>query len=370
MKPPQDNPHQGQPIDPANWLSALPDDVPISDINIPGSHNAAAINTQGPTRWACQRHSITEQLQKGIRLLDIRLKPKRRRSPSHKASLADDRNRHNAGRPNHDTNAPEYYFLTCHGHLGPFGANEFQSLESLLEECTNYLKANPRETIIMTIRIDDWRQARTKDHSQILKSLKASLSHLPLLLTPKIPTLKDCRGRIFLINRINDDPALGVPITIPDNTPGTMLQPTAHRQYEVYIQDQYKRLNRRDPEAHKFRLTIEAQEKKPKGAILLNFASGTKPFGRFVYIMQELSAYLVHQAANPAASTTASQAAGTKASARSKPIGWLLLDYPFGTAKQTTEMQTTAGQGPTGLIPLIIASNYPPASSPTHYPAI
>jgi len=309
-------------IDPASWLSALPDDVPISDINLPGSHNAAAINTQRPTRWACQRHSITEQLQRGIRLLDIRLKPKRRQNT--------------------------YDLLTCHGHLGPFGANEFQTLESLMQECTAFLKSSPSETIIMTIQIDDWRRTPTKAYAQILESLKTKLSRLPLLRTPKIPTLKDCRGRIFLINRINDDPALGVPITIPDNTPGTMLRPTAQRQYEVYVQDQYKRLNKRNPGAHKLRLTIEAQEKRPKNALLLNFASATKPFGRFVYIMQELSVYLVHQSASPG-----------------RQLGWLLLDYPFGTAKQATAKQAT-----TDLIPLIIASNYPLASAPTHYPAI
>ena len=295
-----------QHIDPARWLSTLPDDLPICDINIPGSHNAAAIDTQRPTRWACQRHSITEQLQKGIRLLDIRLKPKRL-----------------------NTN---YTFTTCHGHLGPFGANEFQPLDEVLEECTSFLKSNPSETIIMTIQIDDWRRTRTKDHPQINQALKATLTNHPLLRTPNIPTLKDCRGHIFLINRINDDPALGVPIDIPDNTPGTTLPTTAHRYYEVYIQDQYKKLNKRDPEAHKLRLTIEAFENKRKDALLLNFASGTKPFGRFVYIMEELSEYLTTQ--------------------HPKQIGWLLLDYPFGprAASHATTRPVTPD--------LIIASNY------------
>lgn len=290
------------PTNLARWLSALPDKLPICDINIPGSHNAAAINTKRTTHWACQRHSITEQLQKGIRLLDIRLKPKRRNET--------------------------YDFLTCHGHLGPFGANEFQSLESLLEECTTFLQASPKETIIMTIQIDDWRRTRAKDHPQIIQALQARLTRLPLLRTPTMPTLKDCRGRIFLINRINDDPVLGTPIDIPDNTPGITLQPTAQRHYEVHVQDQYKKLNRRDPEAHKLRLTIEAFEKHKKGALLLNFASGTKPFGRFVYIMKELSQYFTRQ--------------------RPSRIGWLLLDYPFGTMKQKQ----------LDLPALIIASNY------------
>lgn len=291
-----------QHIDPTRWLSDLSDDLPICDINIPGSHNAAAINMKRPTRWTCQCHSITEQLEKGIRLLDIRLKPKRL-----------------------NTN---YTFTTCHGHLGPFGANEFQPLDEVLEECTNFLSANPGETIIMTIQIDDWRRTRPKDHPQINQALKATLTNHPLLRTPNMARLKDCRGRIYLINRINDDPVLGVPINIPDNTSGTTLEPTAQRHYEVYIQDQYKRLNKRRPEAHKLRLTVEAFENKHKGAMLLNFASGTKPFGRFVYIMEDLSQYFARQ--------------------HPKQIGWILLDYPFNTSPQN----------PTDLPTLIIASNY------------
>jgi hypothetical protein len=330
MSKPHDNPPPGRPIDPARWLSALPDDLPICDINVPGSHNAAAINPERPTRWACQRHSITEQLQKGIRLLDIRLKPKKRRKPRvPQPDYATSARHPPTGQPTHEADAPAYEFTTCHGHLGPFGANEFQPLSEVLEECTSFLSANPGETIIMTIQIDDWRRAPKQNHPQIIQVLKTTLTRVPLLRTPDMPTLKACRGRIFLINRINDDPALGVPINIPDNTPGTSLEPTAQRHYEVYVQDQYKKLNRRNPEAHKQRLTLEAQERKRPGALLLNFASATKPFGRFVYIMEELSQYLTGQ--------------------QPKQIGWLLLDYPFGTQQQAK----------TNLPALIIASNYP-----------
>jgi hypothetical protein len=86
-------------------MSALPDDILISDINIPGSHNAAAINTRRRTRWACQDHSISEQLEKGIRLLDIRLKPKKQ-------------HRHTAA-------GTAFDFVTCHGHLGLAGAKPY-----------------------------------------------------------------------------------------------------------------------------------------------------------------------------------------------------------------------------------------------------
>ena len=291
-------------------MSTLPDDLPIGEINIPGSHNAAAINTTRPTRWACQAHSITEQLEKGIRLLDIRLKPKNRRGPS--------------------TSQPDpvqWDFITCHGHLGLFGANEFQPFAEIAAECTGFLDANPTETIIMTIQIDDWRQTRPQDRPHILQSLQTRIAALPLVTGPSIPilgdspcipTLGESRGRIYLLNRINDDPALGVPIKIPNNTPGGIIAPVAARNYEVYVQDQYKKLNKRHPEAHKLRLTIAAFEKKRPGMVLLNFASATKPFGRFVYIMRELTEYF------------------TQTQPQNTPFGWLFLDYPFTTHDDKT----------------------------------
>jgi hypothetical protein len=295
-------------------MSSLPDALLISEINIPGSHNAAAINTTKRTRWACQDRSITAQLAGGIRLLDIRLKPKKRQK--------------------------SYYFVTCHGHLGLFGANEFQSLDELLDECTAFLKANPAETLIMTIKIDDWRRTRTADRTTILETLKTHLAHLPivsvphgplaphdpLIATAHLPTLGACRGKIYLINRINDDPALGVPLNIPDNTPGTLLPPTAHRHYPVYVQDQYKDLNRKDPEAHKLELTIAATKNRRPGTVLLNFASATKPLGRFVYITLPIPS-------KPAA------------------LGWLFLDYAFTIHD--------SGRPATADLPTrIIASNY------------
>src|ERR1700722_19909498 len=138
------------------WMTALPDDIPISELSIPGTHNSAAINTTRPTLWACQSHSITEQLKRGIRLLDIRLKPKPR-----------------------STN--DFEFKTCHGRLGLFGANEFQSFDEVQKECIDFLRENPGETIIMIVKIDDWRRTRPVRRPQILQQLQAALNHLPLL---------------------------------------------------------------------------------------------------------------------------------------------------------------------------------------------
>jgi hypothetical protein len=288
-------------------MTALPDDIPISELSIPGTHNSAAINTTRPTLWACQCHSITEQLNRGIRLLDIRLKPK-------------------------TISQNDVEFKTCHGRLGFFGANEFQSFDEVLEECIQFLKENPGETVIMIVKIDDWRRIRPARHPQILRQLQDVLNRLPLLTVPHLPALGECRGRLYLINRINDDPALGVPLNIPDNTPGASLAPTISRHYPVYVQDQYKALDYRKPEAHKLRLTLGAFNHKSPGAVLLNFASGTKPVFQFVYIMREL----FNQLDQPS---------------HLQYSGWLFLDYALTT-------YTTGHNETLDLPTLFIAANF------------
>ncbi|HWB93906.1 MAG TPA: phosphatidylinositol-specific phospholipase C domain-containing protein, partial [Puia sp.] len=240
------------------WMTVLPDDLPISEINIPGAHNAAAIHPVRRTRWACQCHPIGEQLRRGIRLLDIRLKPKVR---SGRASMQS----RQGGR--------RYEFVTCHGRRGLPGQNEFQRFETLQKECVDFLQENPGETIIMSIQVDDWRRVRRGDRAQVLEVLRRQLHEWPIFAPAHLPTLGECRGKIFLINRINDDPTLGVPLDIPDNTPGATLPATEDRRYEVYVQDQYRGLDRRNPEAHKLRLTLGAFEQKKAGVVLLNFAS-------------------------------------------------------------------------------------------------
>lgn len=301
------------------WMTALPDDIPISELSILGTHNSAAINTIRPTLWTCQCHSITEQLNRGIRLLDIRLKPKPR------------------NRSTRQTNAPvipenDFEFKTCHGRLGLPRANEFQSFVEVQKECIDFLKENPGETIIMTIRIDDWRSIRPVQHPLILQKLRDVVGRLPLLTVPHLPTLGECRGRVYLINRINDDPVLGVPLEIPDNTPGATLAPTIGRHYQVYVQDQYKALDYFNPEAHKLRLTLEAFHHKKPGAVLLNFASATKPAFQFVYIMRELVNHLDQLS-------------------RLQYPGWLFLDYAL-TAYTTGYHQSL------DLSTLFIAANF------------
>jgi len=56
----------------ADWMAALPDDVPVTDIFIPGTHDSLA--TSGGDLAECQSWDLAQQLHAGLRVFDIRPK--------------------------------------------------------------------------------------------------------------------------------------------------------------------------------------------------------------------------------------------------------------------------------------------------------
>src|SRR5690606_14158510 len=57
---------------PADWMGALPGDLRLDQLSIPGTHDTCAF--YGGPLIACQRMPLKQQLEAGIRFLDIRCK--------------------------------------------------------------------------------------------------------------------------------------------------------------------------------------------------------------------------------------------------------------------------------------------------------
>ena len=56
-----------------NWMSSVADDTLIEDMNIPGTHDTMALYSIGDLAGKCQSLSLKDQLNIGVRFLDIRL---------------------------------------------------------------------------------------------------------------------------------------------------------------------------------------------------------------------------------------------------------------------------------------------------------
>lgn len=291
----------------ANWLEMVDISTPLSDINLPGTHDSAAINTWIATFYSCQNKTITEQLEFGIRVLDIRLKAK----------------------PHDNT----YDIVTCHGDIGggDRSYNEYQSFKSVLEECKYFLIQHGTETIVMSLKFDDWDETAK---AAILDVLKTTLAGFPTLASKDLPTLGAARGKIVLLNQFDGDPTVyGAPISWSGNTSGQLVAATSKRSYPVYVQDHYKDVDAAQKLAQVWNAALEKQDNR----VVLNFVSAVQggiPLAG-LYIDRELLGKF-----------------GTfRAAERPAKFGWMLCDFPF-------RGRSTDKYGIVTIADFIIASNF------------
>lgn len=289
----------------ARWMANLSGSLAISEINIPGTHDSAAINTWSPVViYACHNISITKQLEYGIRLLDVRLKVSQSGST--------------------------YTFVTCHGKLP---GSTYQDFPSLMEECKQFLLSYPKEVILMCLKMDNW-NGLEGNKVAVIAALQSLLTAYPISsTTPSMVNLGAVRGKVVLFNRLSSN-KLGVPIGWPDNTSGIYKAPTVARSWGLYAQDQWEGLPLVHPTAKKTELVTAAFGQKKAGEVVWNFASATWYAALGVYVMPNLLNYF-----------------GEK-TGPNRPVtfGWTLFDYAFN--KYTTDTY-----GPLDVVTIIIESN-------------
>ena len=93
-----------------------------------------------------------------------------------------------------------FKFATCHGDKGLLMKyNQFQSLDSLLEECRKFLKDFDSEAIVIRVRVDDTKDV-TDDYSESLNKKLKSYHHYE---GREIPTLGDLRTKFYYLNQVD-----------------------------------------------------------------------------------------------------------------------------------------------------------------------
>ena len=201
-----------------SWMKNLIDETPLSAISIPGTHNSPTYHRALPS-VRCQVVPIREQLQQGVRFLDIRVQPESPLDPS-KDEL-----------------------ILVHG-VFPISLMGKRFFRDAVNEVLLFLKQNRSETIIMSIKREGPGEATDAQLSRILLDYYAGdLSEW--FTAPRIPTLGEARGKILLIRRFGLDDGLknewggaGWGINAEawaDNTPNAMC-PSG----DICIQDFYE----------------------------------------------------------------------------------------------------------------------------------
>ncbi|HSC68277.1 MAG TPA: phosphatidylinositol-specific phospholipase C domain-containing protein [Cellvibrio sp.] len=165
-------------VDPRNWMARLPDDYTINQLTVPGSHDTgtAAITGRADNSVArariCQGLSISQQLNIGIRFLDIRVNKSRNFEIMHEG-----------------TPTATWFWDDC------------------LIPVMTFLNENPNETVLLCVK--DEHGSTNEFHDDILQMLAAApyqyiksrvcTSHVP-------PKLGDLRGKLVLLRRYWIDP--------------------------------------------------------------------------------------------------------------------------------------------------------------------
>jgi 1-phosphatidylinositol phosphodiesterase len=152
-------------ISATGWMQSLPDNYLLSQLSIPGSHDAGARFEPVAGTAKCQSLTIAEQLNAGIRFLDIRCR--------------------------HIDNA----FAIHHGSI-------YQNLnfDDVLNACFTFLNSNPGECIVMCVKEEYDATNNTRTFEQTFDTYtQKNPSHW--YQGAAIPTLGSVRGKIVLARR-------------------------------------------------------------------------------------------------------------------------------------------------------------------------
>ena len=210
----------------ADWMAELDDGLRLNELVLPGTHDSATQYVQLAFFSKCQALSIGEQLEAGYRYLDIRL------------GFDDAR----------DMKTKElklmHGFTSCKAGSLPWG--EALYLDAVLEQCYAFLKAHPTETVVFAVKQEHGDESVAEFETWLDGYLKQNEDLW--LLTDKLPTLGEARGKLVLLRRYEDEADLGaragVPLLWPnqngheDTTKHT--EKTDNGSYRLWVQDRYE----------------------------------------------------------------------------------------------------------------------------------
>ena len=158
--------------DPASWMAQLNGCVPLSKINLPGTHNSTARYIALPFWCKCQDMSIRGQLDCGVRYLDIRLELKKGRL-----------------RLVHSV-------IDCRSSPRPFSK---LYADDVIEQLKDFLCANPTETVLLCVNRDDGADDKAT-FDAFYRSFVQPQRQL-WFMHNRIPLLHECAGRLVLLRR-------------------------------------------------------------------------------------------------------------------------------------------------------------------------
>lgn len=222
-----------------DWMSRLDGNLTLAQINIPGSHNSCALHEPFKGTARCQSLTIAEQLNAGVRFLDIRCR------------------------------RVKDAFLIYHGI-----ADQRLSFDDVMMVCADFLRKHPGEALILLVKEEAEPVQSSRSFEDIFADHVRKNPNIWLPSCERVPSLKESRGRMFLLRRF----------PVKENRPGmnacdwpaNTTFATPRDRPRLRVQDQFVV---HDP-AEKWKTAQEffaAAADADPAVLHINFLSGYKP---------------------------------------------------------------------------------------------
>ena len=273
-----------------NVLSALSGGIFLSEINLAGTHDSATAFCAFSRLAKCQSHTFKEQLEMGVRLLDIRLCRTGNR------------------------------FYLVHGKANCYrdaSKKERLSFDEVFAVLQAFLRENPRETVVLSIKQD--RGYLQKPFFKAFYNQYIRPQKNLWYLENRVPRLSECCGKLVLLRRckksadFEEKAFCGLDFSVWEDqasrTETSPLTVTLSADCRAAVQDRYRlapEIKWNDCE----KPFLESAQTSPHG-ICLHYLStcggGGVPEENAVYVNAQFSSYPLP---------------------KDRACGWFFLDFP------------------------------------------
>ena len=189
--------YKGEEVTSLNWMSKLPDELPITELSIPGTHDAGTCNMGSATSKQDQQYHIDDLLRAGVRHLDVRTGGGDGTNP----------------------------IVIIHSDDDAYNrAGKNLTLDEVMGWVNSFLDENGGETIVLQLKEDkedkvyeNWRGVATAEYFRRLAQTPGS----KVWVGDHVPMLGEVRGKIVIMSRLCVDP-VRFDVTDPSTgAPGT-----------------------------------------------------------------------------------------------------------------------------------------------------
>ena len=214
---------EAQDVKSNSWMSNIKDEEFLYNINIPGTHDSGTRYTAGLVTGivaSCQDKSITQQLDSGIRYLDIRLDI------------------------DMDVN---HASVVCYTSAWTFKKNKL-TITKVLDKVKKFLDKNSSETVIIQIKPEGTLDRENKDYlaelNKILEKYSSNMySNTSNNKSMRELTMGDVRGKFIIVSREKHPTGAYRYVGWPDNcTLGSSMLDGV----ETFLQDKYESKTKSD----------------------------------------------------------------------------------------------------------------------------